>query len=94
MIKRRQGWLAAQVGDELVMMSAETGSYIGLNSVGARVWELIETPAEVGQICAVLVGEFDVTEDACRAEVESFLAELEQRGAISRSPQAPAQAGS
>jgi hypothetical protein len=84
MITRRNGWLAAQVGDELVMMSAETGVYLGLNSVGARVWEMIETPAELAQICAALTQEFDVSPEACRSEVEAFLAELEQQGAITR----------
>jgi hypothetical protein len=85
MIKRSQGWLAAQVGDELVMMSAESGAYIGLNNVGARVWEIIETPADFADICATLTGEFDVPEATCRAEVENFLADLEKRGAITRS---------
>ncbi len=47
MMVRKQGdWLAAKVGDELVMMSAEKGNYIGLSEVGARIWELIETPQE------------------------------------------------
>jgi hypothetical protein len=33
---RKQGdWPAAEVGDELVMMSAEKGNYIGLSEVGA-----------------------------------------------------------
>jgi len=86
MIERRQGWLAAQVGDELVMMSARSGTYIGLNSVGARIWEMIATPADLSGICAALTEEFDVSEDACRAEVEAFLADLEERGAIARSP--------
>ena len=48
MLVRKQGdWLAAKVGDELVMMSAEKGNYIGLSEVGARIWELIETPQDV-----------------------------------------------
>jgi hypothetical protein len=84
MIARKQGWLAAKVGDELVMMNARTGVYIGLNSVGARVWDLIETPADAGAIYARLEGEFEVSSDVCRAEVDSFLADLEARGAISR----------
>ncbi len=85
MIKRRDGWLAAKVGEEMVMMSAESGAYLGLNSVGARVWALLESPAELGHICAALSEEFDVTADGCRPEVEAFLADLEQRGAITRS---------
>ena len=61
MVVRKQGdWLAAKVGDELVMMSAEKGNYIGLSEVGARIWELIETPQEVDAVCAQLQNEYDV----------------------------------
>jgi hypothetical protein len=84
MIKKRDGWLAAKVGDEMVMMSVENGVYIGLNPIGARVWEMIDTPKAVSQLCADLVEEFDVTAETCRAEIDSFLADLEQRGAIVR----------
>ncbi len=91
MVVRKQGdWLAAKVGDELVMMSAEKGNYIGLSEVGARIWELIETPQEVEAICVRLQEEFEVTPDTCRAEVESFLNELVQHGAVALDPPAAA----
>jgi hypothetical protein len=87
MMVRKQGdWLAAKVGDELVMMSAEKGNYIGLSEVGARVWELIETPQEIDAVCAQLENEFEVTPEVCRAEVESFLNELVKHGAIALDP--------
>ena len=82
MFKRQDGWLAAQVGDELVMMSVDSGVYIGLNEVGARVWDLIETPRDLGDLCKKLSEEFETTPQACRPEVEAFLAQLERRGAI------------
>jgi hypothetical protein len=87
MVVRKQGdWLAAKVGDELVMMSAERGNYIGLSEVGARIWELLETPQDVNAVCARLQNEYDVTPDVCRAEVESFLNELVTHGAIALDP--------
>ncbi len=83
MLVRRQGdWLSAQVGDEIVMMSAEKGNYIGLNAVGARIWELISSPTPVDEICVRLLEEFDVAPDVCRTEVAAFLDELKARGAI------------
>lgn len=83
MIVRKQGdWLAAKVGEELVMMSAEKGNYIGLSAVGSRVWELIETPQDFEAICARLEQEFDVAPEVCRAEVRSFLDELAKHGAV------------
>jgi hypothetical protein len=90
MMVRKQGdWLAAKVGDELVMMSAEQGHYIGLSEVGARIWELLDTPRELAAVCALLQLEYDVAAETCRAEVESFLNELVKHGAIALDP-APA----
>jgi hypothetical protein len=82
MIHRDGDWLAAKVGDERVMMSAAQGNYIGLSAVGARIWELIETPHTVESLCAALVAEYDVDPATCRAEVDSFLATLGQHNAI------------
>ncbi|HZZ87809.1 MAG TPA: PqqD family protein [Caulobacteraceae bacterium] len=82
MYVRKDGWLAAQVGDELVMMSADSGAYLGLNEVGARVWAIIETPAALPEICAALAREFETTPEACRQDVETFLGELSKRGAV------------
>lgn len=87
MLIRRQGdWLSAKVGDELVMMSAEKGNYIGLSEVGARIWEIIETPSELEAVCARLQQEYEVEPDVCRAEVEAFLNELVKHGAIALDP--------
>ena len=81
MVRRQGDWLSAKVGNELVMMSAEKGNYIGLSEVGARIWELIEAPSEVDAVCARLQQEYQVAPDTCRAEVESFLNELVKHGA-------------
>lgn len=86
MISRYGDWLSAKVADELVMMSAEKGNYIGLSEVGARIWELIETPSEVDAVCARLQEEYEVTPETCRAEVQTFLNELVKHGAIALDP--------
>ena len=86
MVRKPGDWHAAKVGDELVMMSAEKGNYIGLSEVGARIWELIETPQPVDAVCAQLQQEYDVTPEACRAEVETFLNELSGHGAVALDP--------
>ena len=87
MMVRKQGdWLSAKVGEELVMMSAEKGNYIGLSEVGARIWEIIETPQDVDSVCAQLQSEYEVAPETCRAEVESFLNEMVQHGAVALDP--------
>lgn len=81
-IHRKGDWLSAMVGDELVMMSAETGNYVTVSRVGSRVWELIERPKTLDELCTQLVREFDVTPEACRADVQLFLDEMAANGAI------------
>ena len=87
MIVKKQGdWLAAKVGEELVMMSAEKGNYIGLSEVGTRIWELIETPQNFDVLCGQLQQEFEVAPEDCRAQVEEFLNELVKHGAVALDP--------
>ena len=86
MIARKGDWLSAKVGDELVMMSVSKGKYLGLSDVGARIWELIETPRSFDDVMAALLSEFDVTAETCRAEVETFLKDLASHDAISLDP--------
>jgi len=86
MISRQGDWLSAKIGDELVMMSAEKGNYIGLSEVGARIWDIIETPSAFEAVCDRLQQEYEVEPDICRAEVETFLEELAKHGAIALDP--------
>ena len=85
-VRKRGDWLATRVGDEVLMMSAEKGLYLGLNAVGARIWDLIDTPLATDQICGRLVAEFEISPAACRAEVERFLEELARHRAIDLDP--------
>ena len=87
MIVRRQGdWVSGKVGEQLVMINAETGDYMGLNEVGTRVWEMIETPRELDEVCALLEQEFEVAPEPCRTEVKEFLDELAGHGAVKLEP--------
>ena len=50
--------------------------------MGARIWEILETPKEIDAICAELRKEYAIGAEECRAEVSSFLSELVEHGAI------------
>jgi hypothetical protein len=87
MIVRKQGdWLSARVGDEVLMMSAERGAYIGLSAVGVRVWDLLDTTPSSDDIYAVLEREYSVDGQTCRAEVDAFLVDLAHHRAVAIDP--------
>ncbi len=75
--------LHAPVGaDEAVMMSIEAGRYYGLNAVASRIWELLESPKTVAEVCAQLCEEFEVDEPTCEAEVLKFTGDLIDNGMV------------
>jgi hypothetical protein len=82
-LSRNENILHAPVGtEEVVMMSVEAGRYYGLNAVASRIWELLEKPMTVAQVCARLCDEFEVDAQTCEAEVLKFISDLMDNGIV------------
>ncbi|MBI3676004.1 MAG: PqqD family protein [Proteobacteria bacterium] len=81
-VVRGKGLIEAEVDGELVALHIDKGVCYGLNKVGSRVWQLIETPAKIGDVCAALTSEFDVDAATCEREVLDLLEELRAEGLI------------
>jgi hypothetical protein len=76
LIARREGWIAAWVDDSLVMMHAESKFYLNLTGSGGRIWELLESPRSISDLCEALGREFEIEPDAARPDVLAFLDQL------------------
>jgi len=85
-VVRRAGWLTAQIGDDLMMMNAESDFYLNLSGSGGRIWELLEQPRTVADLCEALAREYEIDPEAARPEVTAFLDELLLRKAIDVDP--------
>ena len=81
-VTRGEGWLSAWVGQEHVMMSADTGTCISLSETGGRIWELIEQPRGVSDLCRELAEEYEVEPAVLRSDVVAFLEHLHTEQAI------------
>jgi hypothetical protein len=81
-VVRSAGPLAAHIDDEVVMLDLRQGSYFGLDRAGSAIWDLLETPRPVGEVCAALVRRFDVTPEVCEADVVRFVEELRAAGLV------------
>ncbi|MGO8833961.1 MAG: PqqD family protein, partial [Roseiarcus sp.] len=51
-------------------------------TTASRIWELLETPKTVAQLCAQLCEEFEVDEPTCEAEVLKFTGDLVDNGMV------------
>jgi hypothetical protein len=76
--------LTAPVDDELVMLDTRISSYFGLDRVGRRIWELLEEPRSLDDLCAVLVTEYDIDDATCRADLTHFVESLLEKDLVVR----------
>jgi hypothetical protein len=81
-VARGEGWLTAWVGQEYVMMSAETGTCISLSETGGRIWELMEQSRSVASLCQELANEYDAEPEIVAHDVLAFLDRLRGEGAV------------
>jgi hypothetical protein len=84
LVVRDPDMIAAEMDGDLVMMSIEQGRYFGISGVGTRVWELLEKPASVDQLCAAVLEEYDVDEGVCRADIHAYVEKLLGMGLLQR----------
>ncbi len=75
-VARVAGLCAGELDGEAVLMSIDQGRYFGMDSIGTRIWGLIETPLAVSDICDQLRKEYKVTPEECERDVLVFLNEL------------------
>lgn len=81
-VQRNNDCVAAMVADELVVLSVDLGRYFGLNPTAARVWELLEQPRTMEELCDSLAEEYEIQPDACRLEVTALLEDLQKEGLV------------
>jgi hypothetical protein len=74
--------LSSDLGGETVILHMSAGVYYGLDGVGSRIWQLIQTPRSVSEICARLLDEYDVDAGRCERAVLALLGEMSRAGLI------------
>jgi len=79
-VTRTPGLLSTRVDDEIVILNPDRDNYVGLDAVGRAVWDVIEQPCQVADVCLALSRDFAATPGRIAADVLPFLAELVDEG--------------
>jgi hypothetical protein len=72
--------------DGLVLLDLRGGVVLASNSIGARIWQLVESGRDGVEIASSLARDYDVPLERARQDVTAFLAALEARGLVSAEP--------
>ncbi|KHD11069.1 hypothetical protein PN36_03420 [Candidatus Thiomargarita nelsonii] len=68
--------LAASVDDETMAMDLESNNYYGMGRVGSHIWELLEQPLTIVELCSTLQKKFEVDSETCQRDVLPFVQQL------------------
>ncbi len=74
--------MSRQVGEDTVILDLGSGTYFGLDPIGARVWQLLADGTNVKQVVTTLLAEFDVAPEQLQQDVEALVDDLVGRGLV------------
>ena len=81
-MKLKSGLLLREVAGEYVVLSVgsevELGGMLTLNETGATLWKCLENDAEVSDLAAALLAEYDVDEATATAHASAFANKMKE----------------
>jgi len=81
-VVQSKGVIASEIDGEVVMMNVALGLYSWLDDIGSEIWNLLESPRQVSEICEILMGRYDVKENECQTDVLAFLKDIVAKGIV------------
>lgn len=85
LVSRHGALMEAEVDGEMVGLHVESGTCYGFNGTAYRIWQLVEQPLRLSQLCAALSEEFEVDPATCEADVRLLLDDLGADGLVTLS---------
>jgi hypothetical protein len=79
--------MSRTVGEEAVMIDLVTGTYFGLDPVGARAWELIQSGKSPREVCDTMIKEFDVSREVLEHDVQDLIRDLVEKKLLGPKPE-------
>lgn len=74
--------ISCDLEGEAAILNLKSGTYFGLDLVGAAIWSLIGQPRRVVEIRNALIDQFDVEAERCTRDLVRLLGELHAHGLI------------
>ncbi len=75
--------LSSKIDEEIVLLAVDAESYLSLDPVGSRIWELLsEKPSTVDELADLLMEEYEVDRGTCLNDVQAFIDDMAARKLI------------
>lgn len=80
--------VSCELGEEAAILNMKNSVYYGLDSVGARIWRLLQQPRTIGEIRDVILEEYDATPERVESDLRNLLEKLLSEGLVELSGEA------
>ena len=74
--------ISSKLNDEQIILDIEKGKYFSLNPVATHIWELLEEPMELDDLCSKLISDYEVDAEQCKADTNNYIKDLIRLGLI------------
>ena len=81
-VKKSARQVACEFSREVVLLHLDKARCFGLQGVGAAIWNDLDEPRSIADICDELAAQFDVDPAVCRDHAVKFLTSLREVGLI------------
>jgi hypothetical protein len=81
-VRNEDQFISNPVGEETIILNLATGDYLGLNTVGAFIWDTLKEPVSVSQLITRLMETYAVDEDTCTRQTLEYLGKMDGFGLL------------
>ena len=75
-----------RMDDQVIVADMRSGHYLGLDGVGARVWDLVGEGATLNAVIECLSAEYEVSIDVLRQDIRELVEDLVARRLVESGP--------
>lgn len=81
-VEQTPGQIVSDMNGEKVMLSVANSKYYNLGVIGGDIWGIIKEPITIEKLVNKLLDKYDITQEECQNQVQSFLLTLKKEGLI------------
>jgi hypothetical protein len=81
-VKQSRDQVSCCLNDEVAILNLKSAMYFGLDEVGAYIWQALNEPRPVSELCSMVLNRFEVDAIQCKNDVFNFIMKLERVGLV------------
>ena len=75
--------MTREVGNETVILDLASGTYYGLDPVGAQIWQLMAEGKTLAEVCEAILATYEVSREDIERDVLKLAQDLSEKRLIS-----------